>query len=230
VPAAAGVLPPGPTFLTVVADRSRATIPASRVCSTADPVVLQCDLFPLLPAQRRLCPPPGTASATTAGVEPGDGSPAAAGAGRTRSSSGGTPASAPCELPGPETRLAGWVLSQAGGPSPTSTLRIYLGVDHLQEVVDAREGAATWASVAVCPRDITGDGLTDLVVAFRTRQNPDRLDVEAVDLSTQELRVMVLPPQRSPLSRGQGCAAPAVNEVRYDAADRQLVLGPDRRS
>jgi hypothetical protein len=217
-------LAPGPTFLNVVGDQARVSISAGRTCSTDDPVVLQCNVFPLFPAVLTSCPPPDWTRVAGQAV------PAGAPQAVSKPGDRQEPASSePCRPLGVEARWVGWSLTQGAGPSPTTTLRVYLGQDRMREVVEARDAGTPWIGVSVCPRDITRDGLTDLVVAFRTVQRPDVLDVEVVDLARSDLQVMVLSPQLAPVAEGQGCAAPPVRELSYNPGDHQLERGPDRR-
>jgi hypothetical protein len=163
-------------------------------------------------------------------------------------------------LPIVASQAVGWVLTER---DRKRELSIYLGAlpdrttttsassapqPTLVEKFRATDEANRWSELAVCPSDLDDDGVNELVVLTRPwdeleRNPPDesaRPEVVAVWLqpptraggSTAPLRALAVS-RPVPRSRGEGCASPVVQTLRYrdralrvDLGDGELVPPP----
>jgi hypothetical protein len=178
-------------------------VEADRLCEAAarDEFVelVECDVLDLFLSERRECP--------EGPVD--EGSP-------------------PCEVPGPRIGdRVGWALTLEPARDRLRTLTIYSGSERLDARVRASAADPPWSTATVCPSDITGDGLVDLVALFRSAADDDEVIVEAVDLAEAPTRVLTLPPQDFEPTKPQGCRSDLVARLRYDADSGELELAPE---
>jgi hypothetical protein len=138
------------------------------------------------------------------------------------------------------SQALGWVVSERDRNRKVS---IYLGTTDqgptsasatpqptMVERFRADDDANRWSELAVCPSDLDGDGLNELVVLTRPW---DELERNPPDESERPemVAVWLQPPMRSaastplrtlsvsrsvPRARGEGCASPIVQTLHYD--------------
>jgi hypothetical protein len=166
------------------------------VTETSSPGMIDCGVVPLFPPELGRCPD------------------------RFRTEDG-----APCRYPGENAGMnVAWTLTMVPGVARSMALTVYVGGERLRPVLQATDAAAAWEAVAICPRDFTGDGLTDLVVTFRHEQVPEDLAVEAADLHSAPKTVLKLETTRQSDDEGEGCESPVVRTLRL--GDRGLYAEP----
>jgi hypothetical protein len=160
--------------------------------------VVECTIFPLFPSDATLCV-------------------------GTQSRKQGEP---PCLLPKPGSELnMAWILAESATESPRRSLTLFRGTNALSAVVRAADvDGSRWLAVAVCPRDIDGDGLLDAVLTFRTVDDPDQVWIDTVRMNEAVPQLLTLPRQRALLSEGQGCQAKVLKRLAYDHRSKQLKL------
>jgi hypothetical protein len=135
--------------------------------------------------------------------------------------------STPCLLAAEnEGRTVAWTLTLDPGPARFKVLTVFVGSDHLRPVLRATDASAPWAAVAVCPRDVTGDGLTDLVVTFQLDRAPAEVDVEAVELRSAPRTVHKLETTKRGNDDDEGCRSPLVQRLRLDGDGRLHTIAP----
>jgi hypothetical protein len=168
------------------------------IADTTSPHMINCGVVPLFPSEQARCPD-------------------------RFSTAGGTP----CQYPGDNFgRTITWTFTLDPSPARFKVLTVYVGGDRVRPVLRATDAAAPWAAVVVCPQDITGDGLTDLVVTFRETRAPAKLLVEAVDLHAAPKTVFGLEPAEESDAQGEGCLSPLVEGLRLDDGKLTVVANP----
>ena len=223
-------------------------VPAAQFCRAGSPAlsgegVVECQLVPLRTLGSRRCPqPPATDPARLClALAPGGAAEALLGwvvsntgpGQRTLAIFTGTAPTGP--ISGAKTGAspsAGRVpaspvspVTPAGPANPAEApdlYRRYLAV----------EPAGAWSELAVCPRDVTGDGFTDLIIVVRSAEVKRRDHIELIvvsagaaasemwgggtargqDESNQAIQ-RVTPEQPVPRALGEGCASPAVSRL-----------------
>jgi hypothetical protein len=159
---------------------------AGEVADASSPGMLDCGVVPLFPPEVGRCPD------------------------RFRTEDG-----TPCRYPGENAGMnVAWTLTVDPGPAHAKVLTVYVGGDLLRRVLRATDAAVAWEAVAICPRDFTGDDLTDLVVTFRHVPSPEELAVEAVDLHSAPKTVLKLETTKQRDDAGEGCNSPVVRSLR----------------
>ena len=104
---------------------------------------------------------------------------------------------------------------------------MWSGGDILSAMVRGSDANPPWLTASVCPADVTGDGLMDVVAMFRSTTTPDVLEVEVVNVADAPTRVLTLPPQRFDPDEPQGCRSELLARLSYDPAVRRLQLAPE---
>ena len=95
-------------------------------------------------------------------------------------------------------------------------LTVYVGPDWLRPVLRATDAGDPWLAVAVCPRDVTGDGLNDFVVTYRRQQSAGKLLVEAADAHSAPNATLNLKETEIPTTWPEGCRSPVVAGLRVE--------------
>ena len=123
----------------------------------------------------------------------------------------------PCRFPldNLEQNLA-WTLTGNADPAQPKVLTVYVGPDWLRPVLRATDAGDPWLAVAVCPRDVTGDGLNDFVVTYRRQQSADKLLVEAADAHSAPNATLNLEETEIPTTWPEGCRSPVVAGLRVE--------------
>lgn len=179
---------------------ARQEVGAGALCASVDPAdLVECEVLDLFPSVRRNCPEGQTV----------DQSP-------------------PCALPGTIAgqRLA-WTLTVEPGRGRLRTLTIFSGAEILSATVRGSDASPPWLTASVCPADVTGDGLIDVVAMFRSVTAPNELIIEVVNVAETPSRVLTLPAQPFDPDRPQGCRSEYLARLRFDQATRALQLAPE---
>jgi hypothetical protein len=200
----------------------RLEVEASRLCATRAPAELvdptpaamvECEVLDLFPSARRSCP-----EGENRGPPP------------------------PCALPGHDgAKRLGWTLtlepSPEPGPDRLRTLTVFTGGERVSAVLRASSATPRWLTADICPADVTGDGLFDLVALFRLADDDgatatatatgNRLAVEVVDIAKDSDQVLRLSLQRFDPQEPQGCQSPLLSRLRYDGERLRLYLVPE---
>jgi hypothetical protein len=179
---------------------SRQEVAAGALCATVSRAdLVECDVLPLFPPERRECPED----------RPATGSP-------------------PCALAGQDgARRLGWTLTLEPGRGRLRTLTVFSGTDNLATMLRGSDANPPWLAASVCPSDVTGDGLIDLVALFRSSATPDRVAVEVVNIADDPTRVLTLALQPFDPIEPQGCRSKLLDRLRYDQPTRRLQLDPE---
>jgi hypothetical protein len=139
----------------------------------------------------------------------------------------------PCKYPLDNlTQNLAWTLTGNADPAQPQVLTVYVGPDRLRPVLRATDVGDPWVSVAVCPRDVSDDGLNDFVITFRRQQAPEKLLVEAADVHTAPNSTLNLEETDVPTSWPEGCQSPVVAGLRIedDELRSQVDLRPFRET
>ena len=212
-------------------------VPAGQFCRAGSPAlsgegVVECQLLPLRTLGSRRCPQPPATDPARLCLAPGGAAEELLGwvvsntgpGRRTLAIFTGTATTGPIsEAETGSSPSGGTVPASPGEAPPTTALyRRYLAV----------EPAGAWSELAVCPRDVTGDGFTDLIIVVRSAEAKRRDHIELIvvsagaaasetrgggtargeDKSNQAIQ-RVTPEQPVPRALGEGCASPAVSRL-----------------
>ena len=224
-------------------------VPAGQFCRAGSPAlsgegVVECQLVPLRTLGSRRCPQPPATDPARLCLAPGGAAEELLGwvvsntgpGQRTLAIFTGTATTGPISVAETGSSPSGGTVpaspvspvtpadpaSPAEAPPTTDLYRRYLAV----------EPAGAWSELAVCPRDVTGDGLTDLIIVVRSAEAKRRDHIELIvvsagaaasetrgggtargeDESNQAIQ-RVTPEQPVPRALGEGCASPAVSRL-----------------
>ena len=133
----------------------------------------------------------------------------------------------PCQFPldNLPQNLA-WTLTGNATLDQPKVLTAYVGSDSLRPVLRATDSADPWAAVAVCPRDVTGDGLNDLVVTYRRQSAVTKLLVEAADVHSAPSDVLNLEQTEIPTEWPEGCESPVVAGLYVEDGELRSTFDP----
>ncbi len=205
-------------------------VPAGQFCRAGSPAlsgegVVECQLVPLRTLGSRRCPQPPATDPARLCLAPGGAAEellgwvvSSTGSGqRTLAIFTGTAPTGPASPVSPVTPAG-----PASPAEPPDLYRRYLAV----------EPAGAWSELAVCPRDVTGDGFTDLIIVVRSAEAKRRDHIELIVLSagaaaaetwragtaggqdeSNQAIQRVTPEQPVPRALGEGCASPAVSRL-----------------
>lgn len=133
----------------------------------------------------------------------------------------------PCQFPLDNLHQnVAWTLTGSGALGLPKVLTIYVGSDSVRPVLRASDGGDPWAAVAVCPRDVNGDGLNDVVVTYRRASAVTELVVEAADVHTAPKETLNLQATEIPTSWPEGCLSPVVTGLYVEDGELHSTFDP----